>query len=94
MSECVPKGIGLTRKSERHYGSNTLAIGGFLDDSIQTHTHNYYRPSISNHKLTIQTTGGSYIESTANGTSGSPSGSTRDTTEVKSIMVYYMIKAF
>ena len=38
LRESVPKGTGLTSKSNTHLDSNGLALGEFIDDRIKTHS--------------------------------------------------------
>lgn len=39
LREAVPKGAGLTGKSNNHLDADGLAVGEFLDDRIQEHVH-------------------------------------------------------
>ena len=95
LREAVPKGAGLTGKTVgAHLDADGLAVGEFLDDRIQDHTHELtMTPNMSfltgegNYKTvpvsqgSIQT--GVVPSAYRNG----------DTTEVKSVGVNYIIKA-
>lgn len=39
LREAVPKGAGLTSKSNNHLDADGLAVGEFLDDRLQDHVH-------------------------------------------------------
>lgn len=92
MRESVPKGAGLTGHTVgAHLDADGLAVGEFLDDRIQEHTHGF------THKLSTTINGshiggaGDYVfESLDNAPNTGRSGAT---TEVKSVGVNYIIKA-
>lgn len=161
MREAVPKGAGLTGKTVgAHVDSDGLAVGEFIDDRAQTHTHSWsnthnHDTTESNHSHTWSNThshgitdpghthshvagtsfgnrGGTYSSvpvgessstgssttgitikdktisgttsstttgltvnnKTISGTTGNNSGNSGATTEVKSVGVNYIIKAF
>lgn len=90
LREAVPKGAGLTGKSNVHYDADGVALGEFINDRMQSHTHvigcgdvkdGYTRPFI----------GGGGVAT--NFTSNSNNGRSGATTEVKSVGVNYIIKA-
>ena len=92
LRESVPKGTGLTGNSNNHLDADGLALGEFIDDRLQTHTHNFTGPQT---RTGNDGTYGSYTtwkgtktESTQNNT-----GRSGATTEVKAVGVNYIIKA-
>ena len=89
MREAVPKGAGETGKSVgNHVKSGGLAVGEFLDDRVQSHTHNIKAVAAS-------LTGASYAVGAnvnqATMATVSQTGRTGATTEVKSVGVNYII---
>lgn len=94
MRESVPKGAGLTGKSNNHMDADGLAVGEFLDDRLQNHTHDFddsiWRSGGTGGAIAT----GSHQFGTFTAT-GSVSNSYRkgDTTEVKAVGVNYIIKA-
>ena len=95
LRESVPKGAGLTGNSANHLDADGLAVGEFIDDRVQKHTHN----AAISYSYTSTEPGGSWQVGSgamvyANIASiGNNSGRTGDTTEVKSVGVNYIIKA-
>ena len=91
LREAVPKGAGLTSKSNNHLDADGLAVGEFLDDRLQTHQHNYVHP-YQGSQFPLQS-----ASSPANGgtelLTGDNNGRTGATTEVKSVGSNYIIKA-
>lgn len=90
MRESVPKGAGLTGHTVgSHLDADGLAVGEFLDDRVQEHTHNAWRTALSG------TAVGSGTAYHIDGTSGLVNTGYRSgaTTEVKSVGVNYIIKA-
>lgn len=73
-----------------HVKAGGLAVGEFLDDRIQSHTHTYKR--LTGPGSAIQD-GGASFENHDNETSAPNSARTGATTEVKAIGVNYIIKA-
>lgn len=88
LRESVPKGIGLTGNSANHLNANGLTLGEFIDDRVQEHTHEVPIPYYGG-----SGTGG--VPSTARGrtATGSNTGRSGATTEVKAVGVNYIIKA-
>lgn len=91
LREAVPKGAGLTGHTVgAHLDADGLAVGEFLDDRVQSHTHSYqfdYGLYAGSGNVRV---GDDKIH---NGNTGTNSGRTGDTTEVKSVGVNYIIKA-
>lgn len=95
LRESVPKGAGLTGKTVgAHLDADGLAVGEFLDDRIQDHTHelsmtpNYsYLTGEGNYKV-VPVSGGTTQTSVVSSTYRNGV-----TTEVKSVGVNYIIKA-
>lgn len=89
LREAVPKGAGLTGKSNNHLDADGLAVGEFLDDRIQTHGHGQMG----------QVAGGGAYFCGSNTSVGNVSvtdvrnARTGATTEVKSVGSNYIIKA-
>lgn len=93
LREAVPKGAGLTGKTVgAHLDADGLAVGEFLDDQIQEHTHTVRNASgSSEYGATLN---GQVTVLYSNGQSGGiNSGRKGATTEVKSVGVNYIIKA-
>lgn len=93
MRESVPKGAGLTGKTVgNHLDADGLAVGEFLDDRVQTHTHlmGVTQSALANgdtySKAVINTADLPLITMENSGRKGA-------TTEVKSVGVNYIIKA-
>lgn len=93
MRESVPKGAGLTGNTVgAHLDADGLAVGEFLDDRVQEHTHKTsfnqsYLENGSSYDHAVINSGTSYLYTGANtGRSGA-------TTEVKSVGVNFIIKA-
>lgn len=85
LREAMPKGIGSSSKSSTH--GTILALGDFQDDTFQSHTHTYssvqwdaFNPS-GTAALPYPDT-----EITTNGPVG-------DTTEVKAVVMNYIIRS-
>jgi len=94
MRESVPKGAGETGQTVgAHVKSGGLAVGEFLDDRVQEHTHAFvdrychtsYKPYDSGNQ--------SGYNDTVNDNTQSNSGRKGATTEVKSVGVNFIIKA-
>lgn len=98
LRESVPKGAGLTGKSSNHLDADGLAVGEFLDDRFQTHTHNMdgtwqINVASAGTQILQSGSGGYGIPGSNYNTSTPKSARTGDTTEVKSVGVNYIIKA-
>lgn len=100
MRESVPKGAGLTGNSSNHMDADGLAVGEFLDDRVQEHTHNIKAANVAVRFSAAQL--GSGDNNISNITeAGSASFNAQDiitgrfgaTTEVKSVGVNYIIRA-
>lgn len=93
LREATTKGVGLTGKSNNHYDADGLALGEFIDDRVQEHTHNVaFRAA----KIFGAGTGwgAQYDDSTGSTTTINPqTGRNGATTEVKAVGVNYIIKA-
>lgn len=96
LREATTKGAGETGQTVgNHVKSGGLAVGEFLDDRVQAHTH--ASPSGSNFFITgsaASLSGGeAKIYDGSNSTGGMNAGRGGDTTEVKAVGVNYIIKA-
>ena len=90
MREATTKGVGLSGKSDNHYDADGVALGEFIEDRIQSHTHgvqNGYDGSNEGSAERGDARHG-YSIRTNNAT-----GRTGNTTEVKAVGVNYIIKA-
>jgi len=89
LRESVPKGAGLTGKTVgAHLDADGLAVGEFLDDRVQEHSHEYQaiaEPGL----ITVQGNGWNVKMVDTQSMSGRKGA----TTEVKSVGVNYIIKA-
>ena len=98
MRESVPKGAGLTGKSSNHMDADGLALGEFIDDRTQSHTHTVnvadgYSYTQIGQPLNWGVGGSTTLYANNNTkTTSAPSGRTGATTEVKSVGVNYIIK--
>jgi microcystin-dependent protein/outer membrane murein-binding lipoprotein Lpp len=93
MRECTAKGAGLYGGTVgAHVDSNGLAVGEFLDDRVQSHTHTYterYNAMGYVQGGTVEMYNDGNATTVATSTNNGRYG---DTTEVKSIGVNYIIK--
>lgn len=93
LREATTKGIGLSGKSNSHFDSDGVALGEFVEDRLQAHTHS--------HKIGSSTAGSeewvmfatSQVLSGMNQTDYGVIGRFGNTTEVKAVGVNYIIKA-
>lgn len=93
LREATTKGVGLSGKSNNHFDSDGVALGEFVEDRLQAHTHS--------HKIGSSTAGSeewvmfatSQVLSGMNQTDYGVVGRFGNTTEVKAIGVNYIIKA-
>lgn len=95
MRESVPKGAGLTSKSNNHIDADGLALGEFIDDRLQSHKHLLFEWSNgtgAGPNATLMWNNGS-AQTTGNTTNGINEGREGNTTEVKSVGVNFIIKA-
>lgn len=90
LREATTKGAGLTGLSNNHLDADGLALGEFIDDRVQDHTH----------QLNTTVGGGTaadvffrYDGSTVRNTGNVQTGRKGATTEVKAVGVNYLIKA-
>lgn len=95
LREATTKGAGLTGLSNNHYDADGLALGEFIDDRLQDHSHRVptaanSSPSASNYAMEAQTPPSAATIQTQNEVSQGRSGAT---TEVKAVGVNYLIKA-
>ena len=89
--ESVPKGAGLTGKIVgAHVSTNGLAVGEFLDDRVQSHTHPY-QTSLGKYADGGTARQGNDVVGTWN--TSENSGRSGVTTEVKAVGVNFIIKA-
>ena len=88
--EATFKGAGLTGLSNNHYDSDGVALGEFVEDRIQEHTH-----SIDYNSPASGTPGNGvvYDETTQKTNTSTNSGRSGATTEVKAFGVNFFIKA-
>ena len=93
LREAVPKGAGLTGHTVgNHVSTKGLAVGEFLDDRVQEHTHRI-KPEGSG-VASIGSNGMIITGNTLNSATGEvANGRHGATTEVKSVGVNYIIKA-
>ena len=93
LREATTKGVGLSGKSSNHFDSDGVALGEFVEDRLQAHTHS--------HKIGSSTAGSeewvmfatSQVLSGMNQTDYGVVGRFGNTTEVKAVGVNYIIKA-
>lgn len=97
MREATFKGAGTTSKTVGTH--NTINVGDFVDDRVQSHTHTgtnafvvFYNGEQGN-PLVPLTGGTGYIKTADNMVSTDNSGRKGTTTEVKAVGVNYIIKA-
>lgn len=97
LREATTKGAGLTGLSNNHMDADGLALGEFIDDRIQSHTHTYTNV----HNGTNPSYGRADFSGSASEkynfdgftlTTSAPSGRSGATTEVKAVGVNYIIK--
>ena len=101
MRESVPKGAGLTGLSSNHMDSDGLALGEFIDDRVQRHTHPMRNGIVGIYSQYVDSSSGTYKHAPLNSASdvadvvstSNNSGRLGNTTEVKSVGVNYIIKA-
>lgn len=95
MRESVPKGVGLTSKSNNHIDADGLALGEFIDDRLQSHKHLLFEWSNGTGAGTNSTLmwNNGAAQTTGNTTNGINEGREGNTTEVKAVGVNYIIKA-
>lgn len=88
--EATLKGTGLTSKSNNHYDSDGLAVGEFIDDRLQTHSHAFLYGGAAAQSVSdgVLASNQQYTNNTFNN-----SGRSGDTTEVKAVGVNWIIKA-
>ena len=96
LRESTIKGVGLTSKSNNHYDADGGALGEFVEDRVQSHTHKVYTyPTASSGTSYVQgnngTGNGNY--SAYGDASDIKDGRSGATTEVKAVCMYYIIKA-
>jgi microcystin-dependent protein len=93
LRESTIKGAGLTGLSNNHMDSDGLAVGEFIDDRLQSHSHNTYLTGVQVSNGGAWATAHDY---SVNGTHTSgPESPARsgDTTEVKAVGANFIIKA-
>ena len=89
LREATTKGVGLSGKSSAHYDADGVALGEFVEDRVQTHTHGIYYSAVApgGGQSGVLSVSGNIIDTTENG------GRKGNTTEVKAVGVNYIIKA-
>lgn len=90
MREATFKGVGLTSKSNNHYDEDGLALGEFIDDRMQSHTHKVQNGYDGSDPNSAERGNGIHGYSL---TSNNATGRTGTTTEVKAVGVNFIIKA-
>ena len=95
LREATTKGIGLSGKTSNHYDSDGVALGEFVEDRIQLHTHSGYNHNESSGSQTgVFTVNSGDRGFTGNWkTTTQVTGRSGNTTEVKAVGVNYIIKA-
>lgn len=94
MRESVPKGAGLTGKTVgAHLDADGLAVGEFLDDRVQEHTHSITNNWMNGESPVAYGTGGYGVSVSTTSVSTPNTGRNGATTEVKSVGVNYIIRA-
>lgn len=96
LREAVPKGAGLSGKSNNHYDSDGVALGEFIEDRIQDHRHEVsVIPQSGGSQYIAGCSGGAISKSLTDYVDTTIATSTRKgvTTEVKAVGVKYIIKA-
>lgn len=90
LREATTKGAGLSGKSENHYDADGVALGEFIEDRIQSHTHGVLNGFDGSNEGSAERGDArhGYSIKTNNAT-----GRTGNTTEVKAVGVNYIIKA-
>lgn len=93
LREATTKGAGLTGLSNNHIDSDGLSVGEFINDRLQSHSHNTYLNGIQVSSGGLWATVHDY--SVAGTHTSNPESPARigDTTEVKAVGVNYIIKA-
>lgn len=93
LRESTIKGAGLTGLSNNHMDADGLAVGEFIDDRIQNHSHNTYLTGVQISSGGAWATAHDYsISGTHTSGPESPARS-GDTTEVKAVGANFIIKA-
>ena len=95
LREATTKGVGLTGKSNNHYDSDGVALGEFVEDRVQSHTHKaeYIIDGVATTQMyKFATSGTDYMRFRSN-TEENSSGRSGATTEVKAVGVNFIIKA-
>ena len=91
LREATTKGVGLTSKSNNHYDADGLALGEFIDDRVQSHTHDLVDVHQSGSTIGWGVFNSNVLD--AHTATNPNSGRSGATTEVKAVGVNYIIKA-
>lgn len=94
LREATTKGVGLSGKSNNHYDSDGVALGEFVEDRVQDHTHGLAQKAWTaggEGGVNLLSVGSSHTSSY--GTDLIRDARYGDTTEVKAVGVNYIIKA-
>lgn len=93
MREATTKGVGLSGKSNNHYDADGVALGEFVEDRVQAHTHaNKTGSSTAGNEDWVMFATSQVLSGTAQ-TDYGVLGRFGSTTEVKAVGVNYIIKA-
>ena len=90
LREATTKGVGLSGKSDNHYDSDGIALGEFIEDRIQSHTHGVLNGFDGSNEGSAERGDARHGYSIK---TNNASGRTGNTTEVKAVGVNYIIKA-
>lgn len=94
LREAVPKGAGLTGYTVgAHLDADGLAVGEFLDDRVQAHTHSNKTGSTTAGSVAWTMYATNQLETATEQTNNGVIGRFGATTEVKAVGVNYIIKA-
>lgn len=93
LRESTIKGAGLTGLSNNHMDSDGLAVGEFIDDRIQYHSHNTYLNGIQVSAGGLWATVHDYSASGTHTSNPETPARAGDTTEVKAVGANWIIKA-
>lgn len=93
LRESTIKGAGLTGLSNNHMDADGLAVGEFIDDRLQFHSHNTYLTGVQISSGGAWATAHDYSTPGTHTSNPESPARTGDTTEVKAIGANWIIKA-
>lgn len=93
LREATTKGVGLSGKSNNHYDEDGVALGEFVEDRIQAHTHSNKTGSTTAGAVAWTMFATSQVTSAIEQTNNGVVGRFGNTTEVKAVGVNFIIKA-